>query len=111
MFLGIPYSKWHLVLAIVAVFLAFYLLWIAFADMLIPDLGYWITAIVIYLFSVQIAHHLQCWNEVAQALDPDIEEKYGLGISPFQKNSKDDFRWFWYGIAMSWVFPLVIIFV
>ena len=109
MFLGIPYDKWHLVLAIIAVFFSFYLLWIGIADFLIPNLGLWLTALVVYLFSIQIAHHLQCWNEIQQALDPEAEEKYGLGISPFQKNSRDDFRWFWYGISVSWILPLVII--
>jgi len=45
-------------LAIIAVFLAFYKLWIAVADIFIPHIGLWLSALIVYMFSVQKAHHL-----------------------------------------------------
>lgn len=115
MFLGIPYNKWHFILAVIAVFLSFFILWQIFGSFLILNIGIWWTALLFFIFSVQIAHHLQCWNEIRQALDPGVGEKYGnndlTGYQAFQSDSKDDFRWFWRGIAISWVLPLIIVFI
>lgn len=108
MFWGIPYNKWHFILTIVAVALSFFLLWYFLSDALIPHWGKWTAALVIYLLSAQIAHHLQSWNEIKQALDPAVEDKYG-SFKGFQENSRDDFRWFWRGLAVSWIIPLIIV--
>jgi hypothetical protein len=106
--LGIPYNKWHLILAIIAVALSFFLLWYFLSNLLIPGLGTILTGIILYFLSVQIAHHLQCWNEINQALDPQVEEKYGGNYKLFQNDSRNDFSWFWRGILVSWIIPLVI---
>ena len=113
MFLGISFNKWHMILAIIAVDLSFILLWYFLSDLLIPTLGLMLTAGLFFLFSTQFAHHLQCWNEIMQALSPDVENKYKngdlTGFKGFQKDSRDDFRWFWLGISVSWIIPLIII--
>ncbi len=106
---GIPKNKWHLILSIVAVAIAFFIFWYFLSGILIPSIGKTTVALLGFALSVQIAHHLQCWNEIWQALDPDVEEKYGGGYKGFQKDSKDDFHWFWIGIAVSWIIPLVIV--
>ncbi|MCB0282807.1 MAG: hypothetical protein H6627_03240 [Calditrichae bacterium] len=110
MFWGIPYNKWHFVLTVVAVALSFFLLWFFLSDLLIPGFGKWTTALAIYFLSFQIAHHLQSWNEIKQALDPEVESKYG-SFKGFQENSRDDFKWFWVGISVSWLIPLIIVMV
>ena len=107
MFWGIPYNKWHMILTIIAVGLTFFITWYFLSDIMIAGTGKWTTALIIYLFSIQIAHHLQSWNEINQALDPEVETKYG-SFKGFQENSRDDFRWFWTGIAVSWIIPLII---
>jgi len=109
MFLGIPYNKWHMVLAIVAVALSFSGFWILLDDILLPTIGRIATFLILFAFSIQIAHHLQCWNEIKQALDPKVEKEYG-NLKGFQENSKDDFKWFWRGISVSWIAPLAISF-
>ncbi len=106
---GISNNKWHFILTIVAVALSFYFFWYFLSALLIASLGKIVTVIIGFVFSIQIAHHLQCWNEIKQALDPDVEKIYGDGYRAFQKDSQDDFRWFWFGIAVSWVIPLVIV--
>jgi cell division protein FtsX len=109
MFLGIPYNKWHFILSIVAVAFAFFVFWYFLSGLLVPEIGKIFSAFLGFAFSVQIAHHLQCWNEIKQALDPAVEEKYGNGYQSFQKDSRDDFRWFWFGISVSWLIPLIIV--
>ncbi|KAA3609735.1 MAG: hypothetical protein D8M58_09185 [Calditrichaeota bacterium] len=109
MTLGIPNNKWHFILSVVAVALSFFIFWYFLSGPLIPTLGKTVTALIGFVFSVQVAHHLQCWNEIKQALNPDVEKIYGDGFLAFQKDSRDDFRWFWFGIAVSWVIPLVIV--
>ena len=109
MLLGIPNNKWHFILSVIAVAITFFIYWYFLSGILIPAFGETTTALLGFVFSVQIAHHLQCWNEINQALDPEVEKKYGGSYQAFQKDSKDDFRWFWFGIAVSWVIPLLII--
>jgi len=104
----IPYNKWHLILAVIAVALTFFIFWYFLAEFLVPGIGKWPAALIFYFLSFQIAHHLQSWNEIAQALDPEVETKYG-SYEAFQENSRDDFRWFWTGIAVSWIIPLIIV--
>jgi len=106
---GIPHNKWHFILSVIAVSLSFFIYWYFLSALLVPAFGKIVTGLIGFLFSVQIAHHLQCGNEVMQALDPDVEKKYGNGYEAFQKDSREDFRWFWFGIAVSWVIPLIIV--
>jgi hypothetical protein len=105
--LGIPNNKWHFIFSIIAVDLAFYVYWYFLSGLLIPDFGVFVTALIGFVFGIQVAHHLQSWNEISQALDPQVDKTYG-SFERFQKDSRDDFRWFWRGIAVSWVIPLVI---
>lgn len=107
--LGIPHNKWHLIFAIIAVGLAFLIFWNFLSGLLIAEFGTFITGALILVLSVQIAHHLQCWNEISQANDPNVEEKYGGDYKRFQEDSRDDFAWFWRGIAVSWIIPLIVI--
>jgi len=74
MIMGIPHNKWHLIFAIIAVGLAFLILWFFFSALLIPQFGTFFTGAIIMVLSVQIAHHLQCWNEINQANDPQVEK-------------------------------------
>jgi len=109
MTLGIPNNKWHFILTVVAVALVFFIFWYFLSDIFISAFGIAATAIIGFVFAVQIAHHLQCWNEIKQALDPKVEKEYG-NLKGFQENSKDDFKWFWRGISVSWIAPLAISF-
>lgn len=109
MTLGLSNNKWHFILSVIAVALSFFIFWYLLSGTLIPAIGKTVTTLLGFAFSVQIAHHLQCWNEINQALDPNVEKTYGDGYQAFQKDSRDDFRWFWFGIAVSWVIPLLIV--
>jgi len=108
MILGITYNRWHLILAIIAVALAFVPGWIFVEPLLTPIIGIAGSFLVILVQSILIAHHLQSWNEAKQSIDDKLEEKYGSYIN-FQINSKDDWRNFWIGILLSWIIPLITV--
>ncbi len=104
MFLGIRYNVWHGILVQPVVAVVFVLVWYPLSGY-VPAPWLFLLAWVLGMF---VAHHLQSWNEARQAIDPKVEARYG-SYPGFQDNSRDDWRWFWRGILVSWVLPILII--
>jgi hypothetical protein len=110
MFLKISFNKWHGILAIIAVALVFVPCWFFFSYLLFPVIGIAGTFLFFLVMGIMVAHHLQSWNEAKQAIDPKLEEKY-TNWENFVDNSKDDWKWFWRGILISWIIPFIFILV
>ena len=105
---GISNNKWHFILAVIAVALSFIWMDLSFSKIFIPVLGDGLTLVFFLAISILVAHHLQSWNEAMQAIDPKVVEKYTSYVG-FQFNSRDDWKWFWRGIVVSWIIPLIYV--
>jgi len=81
--------------------LVFFILWMVMKPFVLSHIGPAFTALLFWGFGVWVAHWLQCWNEITQALDPSVSFKYGSWQS-FVRNSRRDFRYFWHGVMFSW---------
>jgi hypothetical protein len=106
MFLGISYDKWHGILAVIAVLIFFLLIYF----FIIPcfELSVFPGVLIAWLSAVAGTHYLQSATEIYQALDRDIEKKYG-SYQNFQENSRKDYKWFWLGISVSWIIPIIVV--
>jgi len=118
MFLGIEYNKWHCILAVIGVVGLFV---IGFIDVFMPLRNVWeengLSGFVlgaIYGVSVLFVLALQGTNESVQALDDELVQKYG-SYENFQKNSRDDWKWFVLGVGIGSVligfFLTIVLFV
>ena len=110
MFLGIPYNKWHGILA----FAGIVVLFILFLFFLFPSLakiaGFGGALLICFLFPLLIVDWLQSRNEAYQAIDPKCEEKYG-SYDNFVVNSQDDWHWYYRGGLIGVGFNMIIAFI
>lgn len=106
--LGLNDDKWHGILAAVITGIIFILVWISFSRPLIDSVGTAGTFLICLFSGILISHYLQSWYESYQMRDPDLLAKYG-SYENFIANSKKDFGFFWRGILISWLVPLVLV--
>ncbi len=106
MFLGIEYNKWHGILAVIAVFLAFVFFDLIMGGILRTAVGPAAAFLLLMALGILSALFLHNWNEAHQAIDPKLLDKYG-SLARFQSDSRDDWKWFWRGILISWLLPIV----
>jgi len=99
-FLGIAYNKWHGIISAlimgVAVVLAGFVDEFSQLSLLVGILGGSLLAIA-----------LQGVNESIQALDKDVEKKYG-SYKAFQDNSRDDWGWFIKGWIIGTISSVIV---
>lgn len=122
MFLKINNDLWHGILAFIIPALLFLVFWemsaivgyfhpgggaqyiLEMAKFKFPGLYF----LASWAAGALLAHYLQCWNEIKQALDPNLEAKYGTW-DLFVLNSKRDFKYFWRGLLASWILPFIYV--
>ena len=105
--LGIPFDKWHAILAVIAVFFTYLILALLIQKSLEPMFGFLGVRFFLFFIAVQVAHHLQCWNEINQALSKSLLKNYG-SFENFRANSKEDFKWFGFVFGISWI-PIIFL--
>ena len=99
-FLGIAYNKWHGIISalimIAAVVSAGFIADFSRLSLLVAILGGTLLAVA-----------LQGVNESVQALDKDVEKKYG-SCKVFQENSRDDWGWFIRGWILGTILSVIL---
>ena len=103
---GIDNDKWHGIIAAVVVALVF----VAVFPFLQGAVSQPVAFLLSLAIGIVVAHHLQAWNEARQAISPTIPLEYG-SFREFQRNSRNDWRWFWRGILISWLIPLLLVWI
>jgi len=100
-FLGIDYDKWHGIIAfgLVLILMIIISLWLPFSKQ-----ESYLIAVIISSFFV---FFLQALNESIQALDSDIEFKYGSWKN-FQQNSRKDWAYTIKGWSLGLFFGTLI---